>query len=60
MSTRRRTELLILAAALAACTPEQSRDAGNVPKQTVDKVGTDLNRNLQQGADRAREAEEKK
>jgi hypothetical protein len=40
---------LIFAVALAACTPEQSREIGNAPKKTVDKVTTDVNKAMQQG-----------
>ena len=50
----------MLAVLLAACTPEQSKEAGNAPKKTLERVGTDLEKNLQQGADRSREAGEQK
>jgi hypothetical protein len=40
---------LILAVALAACTPEQSKEIGNAPKKTMDKVTTDVNKAMQQG-----------
>jgi hypothetical protein len=53
--------LCCLAAAAAACgESESSKRLGAQPKQTIDKVTTDLNRNLQQGPERSREAEEKK
>ena len=50
----------MLAGLLLGCSPEQSKEVGNAPKKTLDRVTTDLNKNLQQGADRTREAEEKK
>ena len=50
-----------MAAAAAGCgESESAKRLGAQPKQTVDKVTTDLNRNLQQGAERTRDAEEKK
>jgi hypothetical protein len=53
--------VLCVAFAAAACgESESSKRLGAQPKQTLDKVTTDLNKNLQQGAERTREAEEKK
>jgi hypothetical protein len=53
--------LFCLAAAAAGCgESESAKRLGAQPKQTIDKVTTDLNRNLQQGPERTREAEEKK
>ena len=50
MSTLRRTSLAFaLAAALAACTPEQPQEVGRVPKKTVDKAATDAQKAMQQG-----------
>jgi hypothetical protein len=50
-----------VAVAAAGCgESESAKRLGAQPKQTVDKVTTDLNRNLQQGAERTRDAEEKK
>jgi len=50
LSTLRRTSLaLATALALAACTPEQSREVGRIPKKTLDKVATDINKAMQQG-----------
>jgi hypothetical protein len=61
LSILRRISPVLLAAALAACgESESSKRIGAQPKQALDKVTTDLNTNLQQGAERAREAEEKK
>jgi len=45
----------VVAAALAACSPEQSKAIGNQPKKTVDSVTNNLNQSLQQGADRTRQ-----
>jgi hypothetical protein len=58
LSTLPRTSLLALALALAACTPEQSKEIGNAPKKTVDKVTTDVNKAMQQqgqGSERLKE-----
>jgi hypothetical protein len=63
LSIRRKIKLAVLcvAAATAACgESESAKRLGAQPKQTIDKVTTDLNRNLQQGPERTREAEEKK
>jgi hypothetical protein len=40
---------------LAACTDEQSRSLGQQPKKTIDRVSTDVNKAMQQGADRLKE-----
>ena len=45
--------------ALAACSPEQSRDIGAQPKKTVDRATTDVNKGLQQGSDRLKQQEGK-
>jgi hypothetical protein len=50
----------VLAALLAACSPEQSREVGNAPKQKLERVTTDVQQSLQQGADRSRDADDKK
>jgi hypothetical protein len=62
LSTPRRTELLIAAAAaaalalsLAACTDEQSKEIGRIPKKTVDKAAADVNKAMRQGAERLKE-----
>jgi ABC-type uncharacterized transport system auxiliary subunit len=52
LSTLRRTSFalaLALAAALAACTPEQSKEVGRIPKKTVDKAAADVQKSMQQG-----------
>ena len=50
MSTLRRTSLaLAVALALAACTEEQSKSVGQIPKKTVDKAAADINKAMQQG-----------
>jgi hypothetical protein len=58
LSTLPRTSVVVLALALAACTPEQSKEIGNAPKKTVDKVTTDVNKAMQQqgqGSERLKE-----
>jgi hypothetical protein len=60
LSTRRRTELVLAAALLlAACTPEQSKDVGRIPKETMDKITTDMQKAMQQGqgSERLKDAE---
>ena len=57
MSTRRRTELLAaiaLVLALTACSEEQSKEIGRMPKKTVDKAADDVQKAMRQGADRLR------
>ena len=50
MSTLRRTSLALLAAlALAACSEEQSKSIGQIPKKTVDKAAADVQKSMQQG-----------
>ena len=60
MSTLRRTSLaLAVALALAACTEEQSKGVGQIPKKTVDKAAADINKAMQQGqgSERLKEGE---
>ncbi|HWD22195.1 MAG TPA: hypothetical protein VG591_03595 [Burkholderiales bacterium] len=52
--------IFCLALALTACTEEQSKSVGAAPKQTLDKASADVNRAMQQEAERLRAAEEKK
>jgi hypothetical protein len=40
---------------LLGCTEEQSRAVGQQPKKTIDRVSTDVNKAMQQGADRLKE-----
>jgi ABC-type sugar transport system substrate-binding protein len=57
LSTLRRTSLLAavaLAVALTACSEEQSKEIGRIPKKTMDKVSDDVNKAMQQGAERLR------
>ena len=50
MSTLRRTSLALAAAlALAACSEEQSKSVGQIPKKTLDKASADINKAMQQG-----------
>jgi hypothetical protein len=50
LSTLRRTSLALAAAlALAACSEEQSKSVGQVPKKTLDKTSADINKAMQQG-----------
>ena len=50
MSTLRRTSLAgALLLALVACSPEQSKEVGRIPKKTVDKAAADINKAMQQG-----------
>jgi len=50
LSTLRRTSLaLAVALALAACTEEQSKSVGQIPKKTIDKEAADVNKAMQQG-----------
>ena len=41
--------MLAAALALAACSEEQSRSVGQIPKKTVDKAATDVQKAMQQG-----------
>jgi len=57
LSTRLRTSLLAgvaLALALTACSEEQSKEIGRMPKKTMDKAADDVQKAMQQGADRLR------
>jgi len=57
LSTLRRTSLafaLAAALALAACTEEQSKSVGQIPKKTLDKATADVNKAMQQGQDSER------
>jgi len=50
LSILRRTSLALAAAlALAACSEEQSKSVGQIPKKTVDKAAADINKAMQQG-----------
>ena len=52
MSILLRISLVVL---LAACTEDQSKAVGNIPKKTIDKVTVDVNKAVQQGAERLEE-----
>jgi hypothetical protein len=45
---------------LAACTPEQPKEVGRIPKQTVDKAAADINKAMRQGQGSERLKEEEK
>jgi hypothetical protein len=52
LSTRRRTDLaavIVLALAASACTEEQSKEIGRIPKKTIDKAKSDIDKAMQQG-----------
>ena len=58
MSTLRRISgVVFLAVLLAACTPEQSESLGQQPKKTLDRAQNNLDKAMQQGADRNKEAD---
>jgi hypothetical protein len=61
LSILRRTSLAAAALlALAACTPEQSKEVGRIPKKTVDKAAADVQKAMQQGQGSERLKEEDK
>ncbi len=63
MSILRRTSLAFAAAlalAAAACSEEQSREIGRIPKKTVDKAAADVQKAMQQGQGSERLKEDEK
>lgn len=42
---------------VAACSPEQSKNIGNIPKKTIDKAATDAAKAMKQGAERLEKKE---
>jgi hypothetical protein len=61
LSIPRRTELALAAAlALAACTPDQSKEIGSIPKKTVDKAASGVGKAMQQGQGSERLKEDEK
>jgi hypothetical protein len=46
--------------ALAACTEEQSKDVGRIPKRTIDKAAADVGKAMQQGQGSERLKEDEK
>jgi len=61
LSTLLRTELVLAAAlALAACTEDQSKSVGQIPKKTVDKAAADVGKAMQQGQGSERLKEDQK
>jgi len=56
-----RTSLAVAAAlALAACTEEQSKSVGQIPKRTLDKATGDVQKAMQQGQGSERLKEDQK
>jgi hypothetical protein len=59
LSTLRKIRLaaVLVAALAAACTEEQSKEIGRIPKKTVDKATSDIEKAMQQGqgSDRLKE-----
>jgi len=61
LSILRRTSLaLAVALALAACTEEQSKSVGQIPKKTLDKAAAGINKAMQQGQGSERLKEDQK
>jgi ABC-type glycerol-3-phosphate transport system substrate-binding protein len=61
LSILRRTSLALLAAlALAACSEEQSKSVGQIPKKTLDKAAADVGKSMQQGQGSERLTEDRK
>ena len=61
MSILLRTSLAVAAAlALAACTEEQSKSVGQIPKRTLDKATGDVQKAMQQGQGSERLKEDQK
>lgn len=57
MSTLQRTSLFLAVLVVAACSPEQSKNIGNIPKKTIDKAATDAAKAMKQGAERLEKKE---
>jgi PBP1b-binding outer membrane lipoprotein LpoB len=55
LSTLPRTSLVVAALLLAGCSPEQSKNVGDQPKKTMDRASSDVNKAMQQGAERVKE-----
>ena len=59
MSTLLKTSLFVFAGMLfSGCTEDQSKAIGNIPKKTIDKAAVDVNKAMQQGAERLQEKKE--
>lgn len=41
----------------SGCTEDQSKAIGNIPKKTIDKAAADVNKAMQQGAERLEKKE---
>ena len=59
MSILPRTSVVAFCVLVLGCTEDQSKAVGNIPKQTIDRATTGVNKAMQQGADSRREADEK-
>ena len=46
---------MALALAACACTEEQSREVGRIPKKTIDKTTADIDKAMKQGSERLKE-----
>jgi hypothetical protein len=51
---------LLFSLVLVACTEEQSKAIGQLPKKTIDRATTDVNKAMQQGQGSERLKEEQK
>jgi hypothetical protein len=51
--------VVVLALAASACTEEQSKEIGRIPKKTLDKANSDVEKAMQQGqgSDRLKDAD---
>jgi hypothetical protein len=59
LSTLLKTSLFVFAGILfSGCTEDQSKAIGNIPKNTIDKASADVNKAMQQSAERLQEKKE--
>jgi hypothetical protein len=58
LSTLLRISFLVFSGILfSGCTEDQSKAVGNIPKKTIDKAAVDVNKAMQQGAERLEKKE---